>query len=380
MRILILICQIFTVSLCLWLTGCASGKGALQRGDYYRACEEAVNRLRSNPNHKDATNVLSSAYPLAQKTLIKDVEKITVYNNIFDYERVIGACDQMNKLADDIIHCPAALAIVPHPKEYYDEKRQVINVAVAILYGYGMKALEAGSVEQARSALNYFQQVKRYSPDYEDVDNKLEQSRYEATLRVIISRPLLPPNYQISANFFYDKLMNEITNTPFLHLVRFYTPEEATKNRMTSPHQILELHFEDFIVGNSRETSNTIELKRDSVVLGTVDGVNRRKQNVYGTVKAKYTMFHMEIISGGILGIRIINPDNGRVLSHKDFAGKYVWISEWASYNGDERALNPDQLALSDKHRLLPPPPQDLFAAFADPLYEQVFRYIKSIY
>ncbi len=380
MQIKAVVSKILIVCFCLSLITCSSGKKAFRQGDYFRACEEAVNRLRSKPDHKDAADVLRNAYPLALKVLQKDIEEVVINKYISSYEQIVYDCDRMSQLADEINHCPAALAIIPNPKKYTNARNRVIQVATAILYDKGIKALESGSMDQARQALNYFRQVNKYNPEYKDVRDKLEQSYYEATLRVIVAQPLLPPKYQLSATFFYDKLMNEISRTTYNHLVRFYTPEEAQGSGMDDPHHILELHFEDFTVGNSRQTSNTMELSRDSVLIGTTTGTTGVKQNVYGTVKAKYTVHHLELISGGVLGLRIIDALNGRVFNHKDFQGTYVWTSEWATYNGDERALTNSQKALAQKRQLPLPSPQVLFAGFADPLYAQVTRYISSIY
>ena len=57
-----------------------------------------------------------------------------------------------------------------------------------------------------------------------------------------------------------------------------------------------------------------------------------------------------------------------------------VWSSEWATYKGDSRALSKEQLALTQRRPIAVPPPQDLFASFADPLYAKVTDYLSSIY
>jgi hypothetical protein len=57
-----------------------------------------------------------------------------------------------------------------------------------------------------------------------------------------------------------------------------------------------------------------------------------------------------------------------------------VWFTEWGSFNGDERALSKDQLALCDKRPAPPPPPQDLFVEFTKPIYNQVTPFLKDFY
>ena len=50
------------------------------------------------------------------------------------------------------------------------------------------------------------------------------------------------------------------------------------------------------------------------------------------------------------------------------------------NYNGDERALNPQQKKLCNSQPQLPPPDQDLFISFTQPIYSQVLTFIRSVY
>ena len=376
MKILKIVSSILIAGICLWIVGCSSGLKAFQRGDYFLACENAVSRLRSKPDNEKARVALSRAYPLALENALREINNIANTKSIRNYERIITLYNRMNKLADEINRCPAALTLIPYPREFYNERQQAVNTATQLLYDEGEKALSFGTLESARLALDYFIRANRYSSGYRDVQYKIEQARYEATLRVIVVRPLLPRNYQINANFFYDRLMSEITRNTYRHLVRFYTPEEAIAERMNNPHQLLELNFENFVVGNSRETSKTVDMKRDSVELR----ISRDGQKIYGTVRARYITHRVEIISSGTLRVRTIDPVNRRTFNNKSFSGRHVWSTEWASFTGDERALNNSQKAMVGRRRQLPPPPQDLFADFANPLYAKATEYINAIY
>jgi hypothetical protein len=161
--------------------------------------------------------------------------------------------------------------------------------------------------------------------------------------------------------------------------VCFYTPAEAESLQLRNPNQLLALNFEDFTIGNTNKTSNTIEVKRDDVVVGTVD-TKEGKKNVYGTVKAKLTTSRIEVISSGVLSVRLIDPASGRILNQKNFRNQSVWATEWATYNGDERALTPEQKRLTERRQQQLPPDQELFSSFAGPLYENAMKFISSVY
>jgi len=60
--------------------------------------------------------------------------------------------------------------------------------------------------------------------------------------------------------------------------------------------------------------------------------------------------------------------------------GQYVWISEWATFNGDERALSPLQLEITKQRERVPPEKQDLFIEFTKPIYNQITTKIQNFY
>lgn len=366
---------------CLWFAGCASdGLKSYQRGDYYQACEEAVNKLRGKPDSAEARTALFSAYPLACAATQREIEGLGSASDLAGYERVVAACDRMDKIADDIFQCPAAFALVPNPVRYADARRSAADVAARMAYEAGVQALAAGTMAKAREALDFFTRADHYAPGFRDVRTLIEKARYEATLRVLVTRPQLTLKYQLNGEFFYNRLLAEVAEKTDKYFVRLYTPEEAATEGMSNPHQILELNFLDFTVGNTREVNNTTDLSRDNVEVGATTGADGSKQAVRGTVKARFTSSRLEIISQGVLLLRIVEAANGRVLVEKKYPGKYVWVSEWASFNGDERALNGDQIAMTKRRRQSPPSAQEMFKNFADPLYHDVTRYIVSTY
>jgi len=101
---------------------------------------------------------------------------------------------------------------------------------------------------------------------------------------------------------------------------------------------------------------------------------------VYGTVKAKLTVYTREVISEGILSAKIINAYNNKVEESRNFPGGFVWVNEWASYKGDERALTNKQLKMTETKPIMPPPEQDLFIEFTRPILDQAVGFVRNYY
>jgi hypothetical protein len=363
----------------LAVAACGNALKSYQKGNYYTACEEAISKLRSKPNDADASYALVNAYPLAQSMLLREIDNLSKIKTINNYEKIVQNYTRLDKLTEGLYRCPAALALIPNPTNYYNDLQGAKLTLVDMYYNEGIMALNEGTIDKARFALNNFTKVNNYIPGYKDVAKFLEEAHYLATLHVVVLNPQLPLRYQLNADFFYTRLMSDIARNTSWHLVRFYTSAEAESLQLRNPNQLLALNFEDFTIGNTNKTSNTIEVKRDDVVVGTVD-TKEGKKNVYGTVTAKLTTSRIEIVSSGVLSVRLIDPASGRILNQKNFRNQSVWTTEWATYNGDERALTLEQKRLTERRQQQFPPDQELFNSFAGPLYENAMAFISSVY
>jgi hypothetical protein len=364
----------------LFISACTTGHMAYQKGDYYKACMEAVEHLRSNPNSDKSQYVLTSSYPLALKDALREIANAKLANGTNQFDVLVYQYDKMNQLANAIYHCPKANKLIPQPTEYIAELSSAKQMAADQAYEMGIKAVEANTIEQARMGFQYFTKANEYVYGYKDVIHKIEEARYYATLRVIVQRPFTSNKYQYTADFFYDNLLAEMVKTAKNRFVRFYSPDEASKENMRDPHQYIILNFEDFTIGNIREITNTVDVSRDSVIVGTVK-VQGKTYNTYNTVKAKLTTIRQEISSAGVLSLRIIEAQNSRELQLRNFSGQYVWAIEWASFQGDDRALtNEQKKKCGQKQPQVPPSQQDLFVEFTKPIYTQAVTFVRSAY
>lgn len=380
MKSLHFIVKIIVVSIVtLALAACGSALKSYQKGNYYAACEEAVNKLRSKPNDNDARYALANAYPLAQNTAMRDINNLSSMQTIGNYEKIVQLYTRLNNITESIYRCPAALELIPNPANYYNNLQAAKLRLVEMYYNEGVNALNIGTVEKARYALDLLTRANNHISGYKDIPSLMDEALYLATLRVIVLNPQLPLRYQLNADFFYTRLMSDITRNTYRHLVRFYTPPEAEAQQMRDPHQLLVLNFEDFTVGNTNQTNNKVELKRENVVVGTIEEKGVKKE-VLGTVKATLTTSRIEVKSSGVLSIRLVDPATGRILNQKNLRNSATWVSEWASYNGDERALSAEQKRLVQQRQRPLPSEQELFSSFAGPLYEEAMKFISSVY
>jgi len=362
------------------LLSCSTGKKAYERGDYYQATLQAVNRLRSNPESEKAIAALQGSYPMALNYFQGKIDYALASNRPFKYSEIVDYYELMNHMADEISRCPAALDLYPNVNSYASELASAKNMAAEEQYNAGLENEKINTRVSWKNAYYNFEQADCFIPGYRDVVERMRIAKFYATLKVIVEPIPVPHAYELTSDFFLQQVIENLqTNRPN-EFVDYYTPASAEKSGLKVPDQVLKLSFDEFVIGQTYDKETVIDVSRDSVEVGTVKMPDGTVQKVYGTVKAKFSRYRREISSNGVLNVSIIDFPMDQVVSQRKFPGQFVWFTEWGRYNGDERALSKDQLALCNKKPVFPPSPQELFVEFTKPIYSQVTPYLREFY
>ena len=364
----------------LFLIACSSGKQAYERGNYYEAVMKSVNRLRQNPDHSKSIEALQNAYPLAIEYYENEAKNEIASNSPYKWKNAIQSYNNINALYEAIRQCPGCKVAVPNPKNYYAEIGPLKEKAAEESYNAGIGALMKGNRNDAKQAYFNFADAQHFVPGYKDVVEYLDKAKFEATLKVIIEQIPVPTRYNLSGGFFQDKveefLHNNYTDQTF---IKFYTPEEAKLVNLAYADQIMRIQFDDFSVGNSVLKEKEETLTKDSVKVGEAK-VDGKTVPVYNTVKAKLTTYRKELTSNGLLSMVVVDAKTNGILTTQKFNGEFIWVSQWARFNGDERALTDQQLKICQLREQQPPHAQDLFLEFTKPIYNKLVPAVSGFY
>lgn len=362
----------------LILSSCSSGKKSFERGDYYEAVVKAIERLRSNPDNKNARQTLKNAYPYAVETLTTEIDNLLKSNEQFKYAGIVDRYVKINSMADEIRRSPAARSLKLDIKEYTSQLTGAREKAATEAYDAAEILLKKGSREAAKEAYFLFENANRYVNNFRDALAKMDIARENATLVVVVEDIAVPGLYKLNSEFFQNQIISYLENRQADNFILFLNSTEAKDfNRVD---QVILMQFDNFVVGSSHDKEVTKELiSRDSVKVGsaTIEG---KKVDVFDKVKANYTIYTRELISSGVLDVKIIDAISDKLIGNKKFPGQYVWRTEWAGYNGDKRALNDQQLKLSTIKPQFPPSPQVLFSEFTKPIYTQTINFLNNYY
>ena len=367
----------------IFITSCSkSGTKALEKGNYYEAVLQSVDKLKKDSDNSKALEVLPTAYRNAQEDFMRDIARARNANQQFRWETILDYYNKLNKMQESIERCTACRRIVS-PQTYFQETEEARDNAAAERYVLGDDILRRNKLSKpdARVAFNHFEQISIFAPNYKDARNRMEEALNLGSVHVVVEQPKVNSRlYQYSNEYFQGKVEEFLrTNRRINKFIRFYSPEEAKTVRV-KPDQVVRLEIIDFVVGETNVATDRQNVtSRDSVKTGEAT-VNGKKVSVYGKVAATIIKSRKAVRSRGLLSMEIFDYQTNKTLSREDIPGEFTWINEWASFNGDERALTTSELNMTRNREQLPPPPQQLFIEFTKPIYDQVTSRIRRFY
>jgi hypothetical protein len=361
------------------LGNCATGKNAFDKGDFETALSRAVNRLKSNPNSKKAREVLTEGYEYATQYHLAKIKDYSRSSDAFKWERIYTEYVILNRYYRDIIGCPACMDAIT-PVSYIDKQDEAAFEAATVQVNFGKEALSINTVETGRQAYSHFQTAMRFAQNYPDIDSLLNVALDMGTLKVLVQPiPTHSRALQISNEYFNNRMYEYLNNYSRGKFLRFITGNEAV-NFQIQPDHVISMIFDDFVLGSQLVEKEIRTVERDSVKVGTYKDDEGINHDVLGTVKAELTVFKKTLATEGVLNFEIRDAYSNTVLVNRKFSNDHIWFYEWASFNGDERALNEEQRKMVERKEIPPPSPQELFAGFIDRIYDQATSQLVQTY
>lgn len=367
----------------IFIISCSkSGTKALEKGNYYEAVLQSVEKLKKDTDNSKALEVLPVAYRNAQEEFTRDIARARNANQQFRWETILDYYNKLNKMQEVIERCTACRRIVS-PQTYFKETEEARDNAAAERYVLGNDILRRNNVSKldARAAFDHFEKITIFAPNYKDARNRMEEALELGSVHVVVEQPKINSRlYQYSNEYFQGKVEEFLrTNRRINKFIRFYSPEEA-KTVKLKPDQVVRLEIIDFVVGETNiSTDRQNVTSRDSVKTGEAT-INGKKVPVYGKVNATIIKSRKAVRSRGLLSMEIFDYQTNKTLLREEIPGEFTWVNEWASFNGDERALTTSELNMTRNREQLPPPPQQLFIEFTKPIYDQVTSRIRRFY
>lgn len=377
------ILPIFLIGI-LALTACRSTKSAYEKGDFEKAVFNSIDRLRKSPNNSKSRETLAAAYPSLVEYYQDRIDASKQSADQLRWEKIAAYYKTLNNVYKDIQRAPAARDVVPNALSYDRELTEAEAKSAESRYALGtlkLKEGKAGDRESAKEAYYHYKEALEWRPGYRDAESMMNEARDYATVFVRVDPiPMHSRTFNLTNEFFENQMLEYIRARNYSPFVAFYSGKSRIK-RENGPDQVIEMIFDDFVVGQSYVKETVLQRRKDNVVVGTTKVKEDSVVDVLGTVEAEMHQFRKEISSSGLLDFRIIDTRSRQIISQRKFPGTFIWIDRWGYYNGDKRALSDEDKEFTRKKRESPnPSPQDLFIEFTKPIFSQVTDYVNAFY
>ncbi len=191
--------------LILVMSGCASSKKQLQRGNYDAAIDKAVKSLMKNNTDQKEIEILDRSYKIANEQDMERINYLKMENNPNNWDEILNRYEALkNRQSQVRTVLPLKLGNRTIDYSYVDYDREIVEAkrgAAEYFYGHGQQLMKNGDKESYREAYYELRKVKEYMGSYQDVDQLLMEAHDKGMSRVLImmqnnSVLKLPPEYE----------------------------------------------------------------------------------------------------------------------------------------------------------------------------------------
>lgn len=365
----------FIILSSLFLFACSSGKARLEKGQYDVAVYKAVKRLQQKPNHKKASKVLTEAYALAVDYHMTNIREYDLSKDGAKWERMAYEYEMIDYLNSTIRKYPKYAQLV----QLVDVKNELALTRLEASKEHisrGELFMSKGNKSDARLAYAEYARADYFNPGNEEILERLFEAREAGTVNIAIEFPSNEINdYLIPTKDLYYEIKQFAThlNFNFMRVVDVDNPYYDVD-------EIVQLQFDQLFIGNVFVDREQTHIIKDGVLIGETQIDDSTTAEVYGEVSADYRSYTKRIESNGSLVLQIIDPNTSSVISRNRFPASYTWVSKWAEYRGDYRALNDAQLKMAQNDEPMPPSYQWLFGQLSRPMFSNATQVLNRQY
>ena len=389
----------------------ANARQYYQQGDYDLAVFRCAESLRLNPNYNKAQVLIKDVFRAAVNTHNDNIKALKSSSAKFRWDDMVNEYEALIKLNQEIRSLPVLtdketgeiirFKITDFTQDITDAKT---NAAEAH-YQEGICISEKEGMDFKKQAAKEFKAALWFIPGYKDAPNMYEEYRKKATKRMVIipfeDKSGKADKYGAISEMIIDGFIANITEDStameFLELVTYkelkrvlmeqeiQMSDLADKQTMLEVGELLGVH--EILVGKitqinySRPDATIQQFKKGGRELvgkkkeynvyefvvpsdGTIGimkvSTQYKEHNIYENFKAKVKIYTKTAEASIISSYKVIEVATN-TLKKSDFLGGEVYFQyQWATYDGDARALSSEDEKLITKGRPLVPTEKEL--------------------
>tara|TARA_B100000989_G_scaffold41417_1_gene26336 strand:- start:147 stop:1481 length:1335 start_codon:yes stop_codon:yes gene_type:complete len=390
-----------------------SAKFFYKKHDYHQATIYASKSLKLNSKNKMALNLFEKSYPLAVEQHKSNIIKLENIDDDSKWPELYYVYAQLQNLSDEItylqsiiklenMNAPAILKyeINLFAQDYNKDLNSIGPLAAEYKYKKGLELRKKKDKENQKMAAKAFKLAQQFVPNYKNSKELYDETRAAALLTLLI----LPfEGNRNLVNYIRDQIVMIQTNKPkeFLQILTrdqlrsTLSEQEFQLSGMVNDDQIIEIG--ELAAANQFLSASLITTHRPSATI-IMENIEQKKRIVVrrekyfdenGKEKIKKikedvyaTVAHYKKNANANLKLtyRITDVKNGLSLYSGMVKTDAEFFHEWATFEGDKRALSNQYARLVRKKEKFSPSRSELLMQAAQPLPNKLVRKIFDHY
>ncbi len=365
--------------ICFIIYSCNSARKAqtsLSSGNYDRAIDISVSKLRTNKNKKSRQEyvlLLEDAFAKAVKKDLDRIDFLTTDDNPNNLQEIYETYRYL-KNRQEIIRPLLPLRVLDQNREakfsFKNYNQELVNSKKKLsqfLYNRSLTLLSSQNKYDARKAHQHLTYINGINRGYKDIISLIREAHHKGTDYVfielknntdhIIPRRLEDDLLDIDTygldNFWTAYHTKKLTDIDYSYSVQFLFTDIAI-----SPERIIE---KQFIKEKTIEDGYTYKVDEDGNRIKDANG-NDIKIKKYKDVSCEFYQFIQQkssLIKGDVI---VTDNYSKQPINSFPIVSEFIFEHSYARYKGDERALTNDLLELTDAVRTpFPTTPQMIY-------------------
>ena len=380
-----------------------------KKQDYHQAALHASRSLKLNSKNKKALSLFKRSYLLAIEKHRSNIIDLETIEDDSKWPRLYYAYDKLQSLSDELVslqpviklenmNAPVILRYEMNlpMQDYNKELNRIGPLAAEYDYNKGLEYRKERDKDSQKNAAKAFKSAQRFVPNYKNSKELYDETRAAALLTLLVL-PFEGNNNLV--NYIRDQMMMIQTNKPkeFLQIITrdqlssTLREQKLQLSGMVDNDQIVEIGklaaanqtLSASLIATHRpsETIVTNDIKQEKKVVVRKekyvddDGsekIKKIKENVYATI-----VHHKKGAAANLrLTYRITDVKSGLPLHSGTVKTDAKFFHEWATYEGDKRALSSQYERLVENKEKFAPSRSELFMQAAGTLPNKLMEKI----
>ncbi len=354
-----------------------SARGNYQRGNYDLAVFDCVAALKLKPDYDKAQALIKDAFRMAVDVHESRIKELNLSSAKFRWDEIVSEYEALIKLHQIVKSLPTLTdketdeAMKFELTDYTQDLAEAKINAAEAHYQEGIRLSQNDDIDSHKQAAKEFKAACGFCPGYKDAEELYEQERQAGIKRIAIipfeDKTGKAGKYGSLSDIIVDDVVSDIMRDPdameFLEIISrdqlaqvlqeqdlgqsgiVGSQTAADIGKVLGVHEIVTGKISQIIyIPPATVTRN--ESREKEVATGTekyTDSNGKAQQRtVYGKVRAT-VYIHTRTASASISGsYAIVEARTARLKRSESFSERNEFKCQWATFSGDERALNYD--------------------------------------